>query len=81
MFSRVVFEGLGVQNDVLLATNMLQNTQITTINTHLLNKTMHYVHKQCNGNYMELKIFNCMHEIEFFRNSSQASKHFRCPEG
>ena len=46
--SRVVFEGvLGAQNDVLLAKTMLQNTQITTINMDLLNKTMHYVHKQC----------------------------------
>ena len=38
---------------------------------YFLNEVKHNVHIQCHGNYIELKMFNYMLEIDILRNSSQ----------
>ena len=48
-----------------------QYTQISTINMYKFIKIRHDILKQCHGNYMEMRKFNEMLEIENFKNSSQ----------
>ena len=46
-------------------------TQISTINMYKFIKIRHDILIQCHGNYMEIKEFNYMLEIDILRNSSQ----------
>ena len=48
-----------------------QYTQISTINMYKFIKIRHDILIQCHGNYMEIRKFNYMLEIEILRNSSQ----------
>ena len=48
-----------------------QFTQISTINLYRFVKIRHDILIQCHGNYMEMKKFNFMLEIDILRNSSQ----------
>ena len=48
-----------------------QHTKITTINMYLIIEIRLNILKQCLGNYIEVKIFNNMFEIDIFGNSSQ----------
>ena len=50
-----------------------QHTQISTINMYRFIKIRHDILMQCHGNYMEMKKFNYMIEIDILRNSSQKS--------
>ena len=47
-----------------------QYTQISTIKMYKYNKIRHDILIQCHGNYMEMKKFNYMLEIDILRNSS-----------
>ena len=48
-----------------------QYTQISSINMYEFIKIRHDILVQCHGNYMEMKKFNYMLEIDIIRNSSQ----------
>ena len=46
-------------------------THISAINMYKFIKIRHDILIQCHGNYMEMKKFNYMLEIDILRNSSQ----------
>ena len=48
-----------------------QCTQNSTINMYKFIKIRHDILIQCHGNYMEMRKFNYMLELEILRNSSQ----------
>ena len=63
-----IVEFLGIQN---FKGNNVQYTQILTIHMYEFIKIRHDILIQCQGNYMKMKKFNFMLEIDILRNSSQ----------